>query len=50
MQTPTGSSFARKVCHTVTEIEANREQGRKLLDEAGRIQDLQQQTAITRPR
>ena len=41
MQTPTGSLFPKKVCRTVAQVEQNREQSAKFMDEAMRIQTLQ---------
>lgn len=41
METPTGSLFAKRICRTVVEIETNRQQSAKLMDEAGRIPGLQ---------
>ena len=40
METPTGSLFAKKVCRTVVQIEHNRAESAKLVEEASRIQTL----------
>ena len=43
-ETATGTSFSKRVCRSVAEIEEQRAQSVKLMDEVGRIQTLQQTT------
>ena len=43
-ETPTGSSFSKRICRTVAEIEEQRAQSARFTDEVSRIQTLQQTT------
>ena len=48
---PTGSSFSKRVCRTVAQIENNRAQSVKLMDDVSRIQTEQVFTkALRTPR
>ena len=42
-ETPTGSSFPKRICRSLAQIEEERAKSVKLVDEAGRIQALQGQ-------
>ena len=43
-ETPTGTSFSKRVCRTVAQVEEDQAQSARLIDEAGRIQTLQATT------
>jgi hypothetical protein len=40
-ETPTGSSFPKRICRTAAQIEQERAEGSKLMEDASRIQALQ---------
>ena len=42
IETPTGSVFARKICRTFEDVDENRAESAKFMDEGSRIQTLQQ--------
>jgi hypothetical protein len=48
-ETPTGSSFARRVCRTASQIEEQQAQSAKFMEEADRIHTLQSTTQLALP-